>query len=45
MDILHKVRLNKRNNQLIVNLSRAKLGLLKQEKVKYLKIRKEDLIR
>ena len=42
-DILAKVIRNKRNNQLLIHLSRKKLELMKKDP-KFIKIRKEDMI-
>ena len=42
-DIFAKVVRNKRNNQLLIHLSRKKLELMKRDP-KFIKIRKEDMI-
>lgn len=41
---LAKIFFNKKNNQAMVHLSRKKLKILKERKVKFLRIREEDLI-
>ncbi len=43
-DILAKVIRNKKNNQLLINLSRRKLELMKNKNPKFIRIRKEDMI-
>jgi len=44
MDYLAKIRINKRNQQLLVHLSKRKLAILKEKKAKFLKVREEDLV-
>ena len=43
-DILAKVIRNKKNNQLLINLSRRKLELMKDKNPKFIKIRKADMV-
>ncbi len=43
-DILAKVIRNKKNNQLLINLSRRKLELMNDKNPKFIKIRKGDMI-
>ena len=43
-DILAKVIRNKKNNQLLINLSRRKLELMKDKNPKFIKIRKGDMV-
>jgi hypothetical protein len=43
MDYTAKICYNSKNNQAIVFLSKKKLGLLKEKKAQYIKIREKDI--
>lgn len=44
MVYLAKILENKRNKQLLINLSKKKLKILKEKKARFLKIKEKDLV-